>query len=268
MFMNIIGLGNLAQTLAKLFIEKQLVKIGGIYNRTEENARKGINFLGEGTYFRSIQSLPAADVTFITTKDDFIPQASLEYSLNLNIQPGSIIVHCSGVMTASSMDILRIKGCYLCSVHPMHSFIDPNVSCHQFSGTFCAVEGDEAAVVVVSELFKAIGARLIKIASVNKPLYHAAGVIASNYLLTLAQQALKCLNEAQVEEEIALELLIELMKSTISNLAIKKAPKAALTGPLKRGDAAVIDSHLQAFTDETTKSFYKFMLDKTRELIA
>lgn len=267
MLANIIGLGNVGKTLAKLFIDNNLVEIAGIYNRSEENGLNGIRFIGQGVYHQDIKSLPRADITFITTADDFIAKASTEYALNSNLQPGSIVAHCSGALTASCMDGLREKGCYICSIHPMHSFIEPAVSVQKFKGTYCALEGDKRASDLVSSMFTAIGAKVINVSSDKKLLYHTAGVFASNYLLTLAEQALKCLHLAQVNEEDALGLLINIMQSTINNLAVKKLPSVALTGPVKRGDSATIEAHLNALTDEKIKDFYKYMLAKTMDLV-
>lgn len=267
MLVNIIGLGNISKTLARLFVDNNLFSIAGIYNRTESKALSGIEFIGQGTYCKSIAELPTANLTFITTSDIFIKEASDEYSLNKNLIAGSIVVHCSGVLPASCMDAIRQKGCYICSVHPMHSFIDPVVSLQKYSGTYCAIEGDREATDIVSKLFVAIGSKVINIASDKKALYHAAGVFASNYLLTLANQALDCLYAAHVTKDDAVGIITSLMQSTVNNLLIKKNPSSALTGPLKRGDFATVNAHLLAFEDEDIKDTYKFMLDKTKKLL-
>ncbi len=268
MQINIIGLGNVGQTLAKMLVDLKLANIAGIYNRTEEKALAGIKFIGQGKYCKSISALPRADLTFITTADDFIEKASFEYSLNNNLQAGSIVVHCSGVLPASCMHVLQEKGFYICSIHPMHSFVDPHVSLQKYPGTYCAIEGDKVAIDVVSQLFAALGSKIIRVASDSKPLYHAAGVFASNYLLTLSEQALRCLHAAQIVEDDALGLVVSLMQSTINNLSVKKSPESALTGPVKRGDFATIDKHLDALSNINLKDFYTFMLEKTKDLVS
>lgn len=266
MLINIIGSGNVGKTLARLFVVKNLVSVAGIYNRTEVNAINAIDFIGQGKYYNNIVDLPKADLTFITTSDSYIVDASQKFFLNENLSPGSIVVHCSGVLQSNSMALLRDKGCYICSIHPMHSFIDPHISVSNYSGTYCAIEGDEEAIQKISNLFVAIGSKLIRVASDKKPLYHAAGVFASNYLLTLASQALACLQEAGISAEDSCQLVVNLMQSTLNNLSDKKNPASALTGPLKRGDFNTINLHLNAFTNKKIKDFYTFMLDKTKEL--
>lgn len=267
MLINIIGLGNVGKTLARLFVDNKLAEIAGVYNRSQKNGLEGISFIGQGVYYQDIKYLPKADITFITTADAIIANASAEYALNCNLQSGSIVVHCSGTLASTCMNALREKGCYICSIHPMHSFIEPYISAQNFTGTYCAIEGDKLAVDLVSSLFTAIGAKVINVATDKKPLYHAAGVFASNYLLTLAEQALNCLHKAQVKEEDALGLLLNVMQSTINNMVAKKKPSSALTGPLKRGDFATIEAHINAFTDDESREFYKFMLYKTMDLV-
>lgn len=267
MQINIIGLGNVGKTLARMFVDKRLANIAGVYNRTRANGLSGLDFIGQGRLCESIEDLPKADLTFITTSDDIISSISQEYAHNINLDKGSIVVHCSGVLPANCMQELRVKGCYICSIHPMHSFIDPSISLGTYPGTYCAIEGDEQAIPIVADLFAKIGSKLIRVATDKKPLYHAAGVIAANYLLTVAEQALTCLHGAKVNADDALNLVTSLMHSAISNLAAKKSPAAALTGPIKRGDLQTINMHIDAFPNANLKDFYEFMLEKTKDII-
>ena len=161
--LNIIGLGNVGQTLARLFVQNGLATIVGVYNRDQARALSGIAFIGQGEYYDDVTQLPHADITLITTSDSMIASMSQQYSLNKNLQPGDIILHCSGVLASDSISILRAKGCHVCSVHPMHSFINPSISLHKYPGTYCAFEGDDKAADVVIKLFAQIGSIIFKV---------------------------------------------------------------------------------------------------------
>jgi predicted short-subunit dehydrogenase-like oxidoreductase (DUF2520 family) len=77
------------------------------------------------------------------------------------------------------------------------------------------------------------------------PLYHAAAVIASNYVVVLADLARALLVDAGVPAERAVPALVPLIKSVVVNLADQGLP-GALTGPAVRGDVATIEKHLGA----------------------
>lgn len=267
MFVNIIGIGKVGQTLAKLLVTHKLATIVGLYNREARDIQTRLNFIGEGEYFNNVQTLPHANLTLITTTDDSITDISNNYALNKNIQSGDVIAHCSGVLSSSCLQALKQLGANVCSIHPMHSFIDPKISVQKYAGTFCAVEGDSAAVNIVQRLFSGFGSQVFAVDPRRKALYHAAGVFASNYLLTLAGQSLSCLEEAGIDESDAFNLVVSLMQSTLNNLASKKSPRTALTGPLRRGDNATIQKHLQSFTSADEEEFYTTLAKRTKELL-
>ncbi|KTD07586.1 Rossmann-like and DUF2520 domain-containing protein [Legionella jamestowniensis] len=255
---NFIGAGNLGKTIGKLLCKSQLVKIHAICNRSLVNTSQAINFIGQGTYCESIKELPPADITFITTPDDCIEGIGRELA-SKSTQSGSVIVHCSGLLSSEVLQPLKNSGCFVASVHPMRSFANPAVSVEEFEGTYCAMEGDNEALSVLEVLFKAIGSKVYQIDKNKKPLYHAAGVFASNYLVTLAQQALECLKEAGVENEIAMKAIASLMKGTVSNLEKTLSPEKSLTGPIKRGDLLTIRKHINAFSSFKQRELYEML---------
>lgn len=267
MLVNIIGLGKVGQTLAKLLVEHKLATIAGLYNRDAGDIQSRLDFIGEGEYTNNVESLPCANLTLITVVDSCISEVAASYALNPNIQPGDIVAHCSGVLPSTCLQALKHRGVEICSIHPMHSFVDPHLSIQKYAGTLCAIEGDNAAIMVVQKLFTAFGSQVFTVAKNHKALYHAAGVFASNYLLTLVAQSLNCLQEAKVGQEDAFNLVVSLMQSTLNNLVTKKSARDALTGPLKRGDHATLQKHLQAFTSLEEQYFYTVLAKRTKELL-
>lgn len=253
---NIIGAGHLGKTIGHLLVRHGLVRIGAICNRSEISSTNAIKFIGQGKYCPSIAELPPADITFITTPDDLISTTCEELSKNQSIKAGSIVLHCSGSLTSDALVSIRKKGCYIASVHPMRSFAKPELSVEQYSGTYCAVEGDKEALPNILSLFNAIGSTTYEIDKRKKSSYHAAGVFASNYLVTIAQQALSCMKEAGVENEMAMHVITNIMRGTVSNLEKTLSPEQSLTGPIKRGDVSTIMKHMESFTDMEQRILY------------
>jgi predicted short-subunit dehydrogenase-like oxidoreductase (DUF2520 family) len=84
----------------------------------------------------------------------------------------------------------------------------------------------------------------VRLERAAKPAYHAGAVIASNYVVVLAAMAARIAGTAGIAAEDAAALYLPLMQGTVANLAM--GPAAALTGPIRRGDAATVRAHLAA----------------------
>ncbi|MCP3679149.1 MAG: DUF2520 domain-containing protein [Gammaproteobacteria bacterium] len=246
---NIIGAGKVGQTIARLLVIRHSATIHGVCNTSIATTTTAIKFIGQGQPFVSIADLPAADITFITTPDDDIQSCCEILSQNPQLKSSSIVLHCCGGLSSHILHAVKNKNCLIASVHPMRSFTLPEISVKQYNGTYCAIEGDDAAITVLSSLFKSIGSNTYQVDSDKKSAYHAAGVFAANYLVTIYHNALLCLQEAGVENNINTEIIINLMQGTINNISKVKSPRRALTGPIERGDVNLIAQHLTALDE-------------------
>jgi predicted short-subunit dehydrogenase-like oxidoreductase (DUF2520 family) len=246
---NIIGAGQVGQTFGRLFHQYGVARIAGVCNRSLKSAQKAVEEMGEGLPVRAIADLPKADITLITAPDDQIPYVANALSQTTGVLlADQVVMHCSGSLTSEVLNPLRSKGVWLASLHPMRSFAQPELSTLQYAGTYCAVEGDEAARAMIEPLFTALGSQVYSIDPQKKTIYHVAGVFAANYVVTLAEQARRCFAEAGVPDELNMKVVTHLMQSTVSNLVVTGSPQASLTGPLQRGDASTITHHLEAIT--------------------
>lgn len=261
---NFIGAGHLGQTIARLFVINNLATVAGICNSTYSSSLRAAEFIGFGQACENISSMPRADITFITLPDDKIESGCELYLRAKNFNPKGMVIHCSGLLTTDVLIAAKQKGCSTLSVHPMHSFADPPSSVERFAGTYCAIEGDESKVV--ETLFKLIGAKLLYIEKSKKALYHAAGVMASNYLVTLADTAIKNLVLAGICEHEAKNVVSHLMDGTLQNLIVSDSACQALTGPLKRGDVGTVRQHLVAIENDHSQRLYRSLGDLTLHL--
>ena len=82
----------------------------------------------------------------------------------------------------------------------------------------------------------------------NRALYHAAAATAGNAPLALLDLALRAFEQAGVPRDVGLRGLVELAKGALDNAAAL-GPATALTGPVVRGDKAVIARHLAALEE-------------------
>ena len=256
MILNLIGAGRVGQTLAHLWVKQGRVRVAGVVNQHRETTLAALEFIGDGQCVASVMALPAVALTLITTPDDAIASVASSLALNPWLLPGSVVAHCSGALSSDSLDALRARGCALASVHPLRSFAHPSDSINQFSSTHCVIEGDDAALSLLTPLFESIGAVLSRIDKARKAFYHAGAVFASNYMLTLVEQARYCLAAAGIEDARATAMIVQLMQNTLSNVSASASISEALTGPLQRGDIQTIEAHLDALSGHQPHTLY------------
>lgn len=263
MNITIIGAGRVGKTLGRLFRTRPSTTINAVFNQSKESSEAAINFIGAGRCVSDFSALPPADLTLITSPDAIIVDIAYQLAEKTKIKAGSLFVHCCGALSSDILSPLKDKGAYVASIHPMRSFANPELAVDSFAGTYCAIEGDQEAMVRLVPFFEGIGAVTFRIAQDKKALYHAASVFASNYLVTLGQEAINCLREAEVDEPIATRIILSLMRSVFENLDSSQSPQEALTGPIQRADLTTIEAHLQALKNEEKKQLYSRLGEAT-----
>ncbi|MCP0914951.1 DUF2520 domain-containing protein [Legionella sp. 27cVA30] len=255
MNVNIIGAGRLGSSLAKALLKLHPDTVLTLYNRSLAKGEKIIQHLGSGQSVDEFHAMPAASIVFITTPDDAIAVIAETLATQKLIPAGSMVVHCSGVLGSDVLAPLQRQGCHTASVHPLRAFAE-EMQEDAFQNCHCVMEGDAAATAYLSILFKNLGALTLTIHAEKKAIYHAAAVMASNYVVTLADAAIKLLIESDVSEEHARQITHNLLQISLTNLK-KSPPKEALTGPLQRGDLSTIAKHLHALQGSATEKLYR-----------
>ena len=143
-------------------------------------------------------------------------------------------------------------------MHPLNTFPTAEAGVEKFAGTYCFCEGDAGATDALMELASDIGGQPSLISSDGKVLYHAAAVMACNYLTALLDASVTLCGRAGIDEETALAALSPLVGATLEN-ATKLGTADALTGPIARGDAQTIARHIDALEhcDSDLQDFYR-----------
>jgi predicted short-subunit dehydrogenase-like oxidoreductase (DUF2520 family) len=265
--LSIIGCGNVGKALGRAWTRNGAFAIRQVLNRTPDSARRAAAFIGSGQAAASYAELEPADIYLIGTGDDQIAACGDALVRAGLVSPASIVFHCSGALRSDVLRSARERGAQVAAVHPIRSFADPAQVAQDFAGTYCGIEGDRRALKVLSEGFAAIGAKLVPIDAEHKAIYHAAAVFASNYLVTLLDVAVRAYAKAGVPQDVALELLGPLVRNTADN-ALRLGPRAALTGPIARGDMRTAIAQQQAIAawDADCGELYKQLGELTADL--
>jgi predicted short-subunit dehydrogenase-like oxidoreductase (DUF2520 family) len=171
----------------------------------------------------------------IATPDAAIAAVCAELAPRLD--PGAGVVHFSG---ATSIAALAAAGGPRACVHPLQT-VWRDRGPDQLEGAHAAVTGDWE---LGAGLARDLGMTPFALADEWKPVYHAASVFASNYLVTLTRAAVELLERAGFEREAALTALRPLQHRSIDVAGMPP------TGPIARGDAATVAAHLRAVGPE------------------
>lgn len=167
------------------------------------------------------------------------------------VPEGPWVAHVSGATTLSALDPHTRRF----SVHPLQT-LSRERGPEQLDGAWAAVTAETVdATEQATWLAQTLGLRPFPLADADKPLYHAAAVIAGNYLVTLYRTA------AQLFEEVGAppEALVPLMERTIQNGFV-------LTGPIARGDWGTVEAHLRTLEARAPEvaPLYRALAEATR----
>jgi len=188
-----------------------------------------------------------ADVVFLTTPDGVIESVCDSISRQEGFSPGAIVLHCSGAHPSTILASARKSGAWIGSMHPLQSFASVDITHNPFKGIRIAIEGDSKAVSTADQMARDLEAQPLQILTEGKPLYHAAAVVASNFLVTLMGVAFRLIQQAGVKPEEAFAVLKPLIDGTLANID-RSGVHQALTGPVVRGDVQTIETHLHAIS--------------------
>ena len=245
--LNIIGGGKVGRTLAALWKRVHAFSIQDVLSGTPHGARSAVAFIGEGSVVSALEAMRAADLWMLTPPDSEIAACCSALAASGVLRKGDIVFHCSGALSSAELEPAAKRGARVASVHPLKSFAEPHAAVENFAQTWCAAEGDGAALAVLRPAFERIGAHIVEIDPRSKPAYHAASVMVSNYLVALMEAGLRCYENAGIPREAAGAMMQPLVRETVENV-FKLGTIKALTGPIARGDDAVVAQQLAALT--------------------
>jgi len=243
----IVGAGVVGTALASLLKEKGYT-LCGMASKGEESLKKAAAIVGGEvrTTTAPEEITPEADLVFITTSDSAIQEVCDAIAGKGGFHPGQIVVHTSGALPSTILASAQEKGALIASVHPLQSFADAKEAVKILPSSIFNVEGDPAAIPILTELVQKLGGKPLAIDTREKPLYHAAAVVACNFFVTLVYLSYRLFEAIDISEDDAAQALLPLIKGTVNNIE-RLGPVQALTGPIARGDAGVVKGHLEAF---------------------
>lgn len=241
----IIGSGKVGTALAYLLSGGPWEFVGA-GSRSFESARRACKFVGDGIPADNAAELVSVvDLVFLTTPDDVIVEVCQTLADAGAFRAEMVVAHCSGALPSTALSDCLPEEAHAGSMHPLQTFATVDSAVDLLPGTYCCVEGDERAKEVLQQVAQTVGARSFTIPTENKSLYHAAAVMACNYLTLLQSMAVDMGEKAGMPEDMCVEAFMPLIRGTVENLEMVGLPDS-LTGPVVRGDVKTVESHLEA----------------------
>ena len=238
----VVGAGRVGTSLAVLWQRSghRIVAVAGGAATPERAGR----FLPDVPVLDAIGAAKGAEVVVIATPDSVIGPVCQEMAAAGALDALNAVVHASGATGLDALAPAAAAGASTLSVHPLQTCPTVDAGVERIPGSTFAVTADADEGFALGErLVRDAGGRPVRIDDERKPLYHAAAVFASNYLVTVTALAEELGLAAGIEDPIA--AFAPLQEATLANIA-RVGPAEALTGPAVRGDAVTLLRNLEA----------------------
>lgn len=171
------------------------------------------------------------------------------------VRAGTIVVHTSGASGIGVLAPLTEQGCLPLAIHPAMTFTGADEDIERLADScFGITAADEIGYAIAEALTLEIGAEPFRVDETTRTLYHAALCHGGNHVVTVIDDALAALRaalpgrlgatEVADPDGIAERVLGPLVRAALANTL--RDGRAALTGPVARGDAATLAKHLDA----------------------
>ena len=177
------------------------------------------------------EPVAGGDVVLLCVPDREIAAAAA------SVAPGPLVGH---VSASAPLDLLAPHERF--SMHPLLSVVGAGA---QFDGAYCAIDGSSpTALQAARAVAELLGMHVRVVPREQRALYHAAASVASNFLITLEGAAERLASLVGLERDA----LVPLVRATVDNWA-RQGARAALTGPIARGDVATAARQREAVAD-------------------
>jgi predicted short-subunit dehydrogenase-like oxidoreductase (DUF2520 family) len=238
----IAGSGRVARALGRLLADAG-EPIVCIASRNLQHAAEAAAFIGPDVRSVTYKDLSkAVSRLLIAVPDRAITDVA---ALLAHDNAAHLALHTCGSRGPDAVAPLQTIGVACGTLHPLQTISGDSAGVAALQGIAFAVAGDPAAVEWAEQIVGLAQGEVLRIPLEARKLYHAAAVMASNYVMALMDAAQTLLEQCGVGAGTALRALGPLVRTSVEN-ALSRGPSEALTGPIERGDVETVAAHLGA----------------------
>ena len=188
-----------------------------------------------------------------------VPDAAIASSA-ARVPRRALVGHCSG-----ATPLAELKRPEAFSMHPLMS-VPAGSPGSRLRGAAAAIAGTTPrAAAYAKTLAQAAGMRPFAVDERDRPAYHAAASVASNFLVTLEAAA----ERIGAGTGLTREQLLPLVRATVESWGELGAERA-LTGPIARGDTATVAAQRRAVAERAPEllELFDVLVTATQALAA
>lgn len=235
----LIGSGNVATHLG-INLKNNNINIVQVISSTSKNAEILASKL-DSYFSNNISDLKEADLIIVAVSDNVIGNIAKHFT-------NTPVVHTSGSIGLEVFKNNKNAGVF----YPLQTF-NKNVEVSFNEVPICIEANNKDFEKEITQLAQHISKKVVKMNSIQRKQLHIAAVFAcnfSNHMFSIADNILQ-------KSKIDFNLLYPLIMQTIKKVE-KNSPKNVQTGPAKRNDKIIIESHLQSL-EKNQKEIYKLI---------
>jgi predicted short-subunit dehydrogenase-like oxidoreductase (DUF2520 family) len=244
----IIGLGKVGTAVGRL-LKTAGYKIVAVFDPQPSAIEQHIPYTGGRRAQSAADAAGDADAVLITTGDDFIAPVCRTIAEEGGFSAGRKVVHMSGAGGLDLLTAAKERGCAVASIHPIQTFADVEGAVASIPGSTFGVTADDGIKDWAVAFVRDLNGTPVFIAEKDKPLYHAAACMASNYLTTLIHTVETIYGHFGLDRESSVRAIRPLLQGTLQNIETKGTVQA-LTGPIARGDVETVRTHIRTLRSE------------------
>lgn len=235
----LVGAGR-AGTAVAAGLQKAGHRVLAVASRSASSADAAAARLGAPA--TAVDRLPPCDVVLLGVPESALESAGAEVAEG--IAPGTVVWHLAGSAGITPLLAVARLGGARCALHPVQAFPDPDAGLARLPGSAWGLTCDEG----IDEWARAIatedlGGRVFDVAEDDRPVWHAAAVIAASGAIAIMSLGERLLDS--IGAGPAGDVLGPLAGASVANAAARGAT-ASLTGPAVRGEWATVTGHLRA----------------------
>lgn len=182
----------------------------------------------------------STNLTLLTVPDDVLPDLVGGLAGTGAELEGTLLVHTSGRYGFGVLDPATRAGALPLALHPVMTFTGRPEDVDRLAGCSFGVTAPDPLRPIAETLVVEMGAEPVWIPEDCRALYHAALASGANHLVTLIAESEELLRHAGVDEPG--RMLGPLLGAALDNAL--RLGYGGLTGPVARGDAGTVASHL------------------------
>jgi predicted short-subunit dehydrogenase-like oxidoreductase (DUF2520 family) len=250
----VIGAGRVGATLGAALARAGHHMVG--VSAVSEASRQRAERMLPGVPIKQPQAvLASAELTLLTVPDDVLPGLVTGLSATSTPLKGRILAHASGRHGVAVLDPVTRLGALPLALHPVMTFTGRPDDLDRLAGISFGVTAPEPLRLVAEALVIEMGGEPVFIDEASRGLYHAALASAANHLITLVVQAAELLGVAGVGDPA--RMLAPLLSAALDNAL--RLGDAGLTGPVMRGDAETVASHIEALREASPEALRAYV---------